>query len=141
MFRSLFLLTVCVMSVWAEHAYVSGDLVPFNEEHKVHSSGHDLYRLVYDGKTQECSLYRNGRKIPLFDPRFKKKAPRTPYTCASWQKMQYRGCRQQGAKSVSAAALSYGVYPSTNFLFGFKADHPRVDAYMEVECSRQGLGF
>lgn len=115
--------------------------INYKPDYKIHSSTSDFYRLVYQSKSQKCTLYKNDVKIDLFDSRFDVPKPHTLYTCDAWQKEPYISCITHSQKRVSALMLSYGVYGKTNFLLGIQASNPHFNSEVIVECSKQKYLF
>ena len=95
----------------------------------------DIYILKYSPDTN-CTLLKNKKEIPSFDPRFKKKSPRTSYTCSAIQKEQYNECHIVSKKNVAALFFSYGPYEYTNFLIAFKAPVKHIKSKIKVECTK-----
>ncbi len=94
------------------------------------------YTLSYNSKDANCTLSKNGVKIPVFDKRFKKKAPKNSYTCFAIQKEKYNDCRIVDKKNTTAVVFSYGVYGYTNLLISFKTPTKYIDGHMTVECTK-----
>ena len=111
------------------------NFIHYKENSKLTYKKNDIYYLVY--KNKECILYKNHKKIPLFDKRFNVPEPKTPYTCSVWQKENYISCLPIEEKNITAFALSFGVYPRTNLLFGMKSAHPSIQAEVKIKCSKQ----
>lgn len=95
----------------------------------------DTYRLTYSSDTN-CTLTKNTQEIPLFDPRFKKKEPKSSYTCSAIQKEQYNDCQIIDKKNITAEFFGYGLYEYTNFLIAFKNPHPSVKSFIEIKCTK-----
>lgn len=95
----------------------------------------DTYILSY-AKDTNCTLTKNGNKIPTFDKRFKRKAPANGYTCNAIQKEQYNDCVIRKTKNTTAQVFSFGTYEYTNLLMAFKTATPNVTGMMEVECTK-----
>ncbi len=95
----------------------------------------DTYILSYS-KDANCTLVKNGKKIPTFDKRFKRKAPANGYTCSAIQKEQYNDCVIRRTKNTTAQVFSFGTYKNTNLVIAFKTATPYVKGMMEVECTK-----
>ncbi len=95
----------------------------------------DTYILSYV-KDTNCTLTKNGKEIPTFDKRFKRKAPINGYTCNAIQKEQYNDCVIRKTKSTTAQVFSFGTYEFTNLIMAFKTATPDEKGMMEVECTK-----
>lgn len=95
----------------------------------------DLYRLSYT-KDTNCTLLKNGKIIPLFDPAFKSKAPANSYTCNAIQKEQYNDCKILKTQNTTAQVFSFGVYDYTNLIMAFKTPTKHTSGMMEVQCTK-----
>lgn len=95
----------------------------------------DTYILTYT-KDTNCTLTKNGKKIPTFDKRFNIKAPANGYTCNGIQKEQYNDCVIRKTKNTTAQVFSFGTYGYTNLLMAFKTATPITKGMMEVECTK-----
>ena len=95
----------------------------------------DTYVLSYV-KDTNCTLTKNGKKIPTFDKRFKRKAPANGYTCNAIQKEQYNNCIIRKTKNTTAQVFSFGTYGFTNLIMAFKNPSPSVNSSMEVDCTK-----
>jgi len=84
-----------------------------------------------------CSLEKNGKSIPLYDPMFKKKQPRSDYSCFAMQKKQYLDCSVLNRKNLSALLVAYGSYEKTNLIIGFKNPHKSVKSSVTVTCTQK----
>ena len=96
----------------------------------------DTYVLTFN-KDSNCSLTKNGDIIPVYDPRFEKKAPRSHYTCTAMQKENYVNCSTIKSTNTTAEMLAFGRYEKTNLIFGFKNPTPNVTSMMEIECTKK----
>ena len=97
------------------------------------ATANDIYQLSYS-KDTNCTLTKNGKKIPTFDKRFKAKAPANGYTCNAIQKEQYNDCVIRKTKNTTAEVFSFGTYGFTNLIIAFKTPTPSVKGLMKVEC-------
>lgn len=88
-------------------------------------------------KEHNCTLVKNGIKIDLFDKKFKKKDPKSAYTCHAIQKEQYNDCKIVNKKNISAMFFAYGSYEYTNFIIAFQNPHQSVDSSLEVDCTKK----
>jgi len=95
----------------------------------------DTYILSYS-KDTNCTLTKNGKKVPTFDKRFKRKAPTNGYTCNAIQKEQYNDCVIRKTKGTTAQVFSFGSYEFTNLVFAFKTATPYIKGMMKVECTK-----
>lgn len=95
----------------------------------------DTYTLSYAQDTN-CTFTKNGKKIPTFDKRFKRNAPRNGYTCSAIQKEQYSDCVIRKTKNTTAQVFSFGSYEFTNLLMAFKTATPDSQGMMTVECTK-----
>ncbi|MCF6172971.1 MAG: hypothetical protein L3J44_04220 [Campylobacteraceae bacterium] len=100
------------------------------------SMADDTYLLTYT-KDANCTLIKNGKEIPLFDTRFKRKIPKNSYTCSVLQKEQYNNCKILDTKNTTAQVFSFGSYEYTNFIMAFKNPTPTVNSSMEVVCTKK----
>jgi len=95
----------------------------------------DNYFFSYSSKDKECTLYKNSKLIPSFDPKFKHKKPKVQaYKCTAWIKEHYSKCNILKTKSVSSVATAYGKFDRTNLLIGYNPDYYKADAYLEMQC-------
>ena len=99
-------------------------------------SANDIYKLTYN-KENNCTLTKNGKKIPLFDPRFKRKKPRSSYTCSAIQKEQYNDCKRVDYKNTSAQMIAFGSYAYTNLVLAFQNPSKSVESSLTVECTKK----
>lgn len=121
--------------------YANTSFITYTNQAKNHTHD-DFYRLYYNAKEKSCRIFKNDQPIPLIDPRYNtKKSPRSSYTCTSLQKEQYRSCKQLNTKRTTAVVLSYGVYSFTGLSIGFKEAYYRMDASLEIQCSKQKILF
>ncbi len=100
------------------------------------NAGVDHYRLSFDANRSKCTLTLNGKKIDLFDKRFKITAPKTPYTCYSIRKEQYNDCVISKKENLSAFIFAYGTYPNTNLVIAFKTPTKDTKGVVELECTK-----
>jgi len=96
----------------------------------------DLYTLSFSPDSN-CSLLKNGKKIPTFDLRFKRKEPKSAYTCSALQKEQYRECSVLKKDNISAFFFGYGSYDFTNLIIAFKNPHKSTKSSVTVTCSKR----
>lgn len=96
----------------------------------------DTYIMKYSKETN-CTLTKNGKNIPLFDPKFEKKEPSSSYTCSALQKESYNDCARVNHKNTSAEFLGFGAYEYTNLIIAFKNPHPTVKSSIEVKCTKE----
>ena len=99
-------------------------------------SANDIYKLTYN-KENNCTLTKNNKKIPLFDPRFKRKKPRSSYTCSAIQKEQYNDCKRVDYKNTSAQMIAFGSYAYTNLVLAFQNPSKSVESSLTVECTKK----
>jgi len=99
-------------------------------------SANDIYKLAYN-KENNCTLTKNNKKIPLFDPRFKKQKPRSSYTCTAIQKEQYNDCKRVDYKNTSAQMIAFGNYAYTNLVLAFQNPSKSVKSSLTVECTKK----
>ena len=99
--------------------------------------GDDVFVLQYSHKDAKCKLEKNDKIIPFFDEKFKRKAPRNPYTCYSIQKEQYKDCKVINKKNITAMSISYGSYDYTNAILSFKNINKHYDSQLKVQCSKK----
>jgi len=99
------------------------------------ATANDTYILSYS-KDTNCTLTKNGKKIPTFDKRFKVKDPKNGYTCNAIQKVQYNDCIIAKTKNTTAQVFSFGTYGYTNLLFAFKTATPNTKGMMKVICTK-----
>lgn len=102
-------------------------------------SANDIYKLTYNIKDKNCTLIKNNKKIPLFDPRFKQKKPRSSYTCSAIQKEQYNNCKRVDYKNTSAQMMAFGSYEYTNLVLAFQNPSKSVESSLRVECTKKLL--
>jgi len=95
----------------------------------------DIYKLSYSPDTN-CTLIKNSKKIPLFDKRFKMKAPNNGYTCSLIQKERYNECHIVNKKNITALVFSYGAYDFTNLITAIKVPTKNIDSFIEIECKK-----
>ena len=95
----------------------------------------DTYILTYS-KEQNCTLTKNGKKIPLIDKRFDSKPPKNGYTCSAVQKEKYNDCIILKKKNITAQIFAYGTYERTNLVMAFKTATPYTKGMMKVECTK-----
>jgi len=126
----LFLLSQIVFS------FDSTELIEYNINHKSSTASTDRYDLFYNHKTRNCTLSKNNKNTVLFDKRFKKKQPKSPYTCTAWIKEQYSDCHLIDKKRVAAQSISFGRFEQTNLIIAIEADYRKLDSFIEVECIR-----
>jgi len=104
------------------------------------SSYEDNYVLKYSSKDTNCTLTKNSKKIPTFDPRFKQKhEPQNAYTCNAIVKEQYNDCKIIQKENTTAVVFSFGTYEYTNLLFAFKIPVKSIDGKMVVSCTKKLL--
>jgi len=96
----------------------------------------DIYTLSFDTQDKNCTLTKNSEPIELFDPRFEKKRPKSPYTCYAIQKEQYVDCKRVDFKNTSAQMLSFGQYDYTNLIIAFHNPHESVASSLTIECTK-----
>jgi len=95
----------------------------------------DIYILKYSHDTN-CTLSKNGKDIPLFDTRFKKKPPRSSYTCSAIQKEQYNDCEVMKKKNITAQFFGYGAYQYTNLIIAIQNPSPSVTSMIKIKCTK-----
>ena len=96
----------------------------------------DVYDVTYS-KKDGCIVTKNGKVTELFDTRFKKKQPRSSYTCSAIQKENYNDCVRVEHKNTSAEFLGFGAYDYTNLIIAFKNPHPSVESSIKVRCTKK----
>lgn len=103
----------------------------------------DYYRLHYDSRNKTCHLYKNSIEVPLIDKRYgiDKSYKAKTYRCSILQKERYRSCQAFSADKVSALFVGYGVYEDTGLTIGFREVYQRMDAELNVRCSKQNKLF
>jgi hypothetical protein len=99
--------------------------------------GDDVYILKYSGTDKNCTLTKNTKNIPFFDKRFKKKEPKTSYTCSAIQKEHYNYCKIDDSSNTTAQVFSYGVYEYTNLIMVFKNPSKSINSFMKVTCTKK----
>ena len=95
----------------------------------------DVYKLTYSNDTN-CTLTKNTKEIPLFDPRFEKKEPKSSYTCSAIQKEKYNDCEVIDKQNITAQYFGYGLYEYTNLIIAFKNPHPSVKSFIKIKCTK-----
>ena len=95
----------------------------------------DIYVLKYS-KDANCTLYKNGKKVPVFDKRFKRKAPKSGFTCNAIQKEHYNDCIVITSKNTTAQVFAFGTYEYTNLVIAFKTPTPYISGMMKVQCTK-----
>jgi len=98
----------------------------------------DIYLLKYNANTHKCSIKKNGKTIPLVDKRFKTQ-PQNPYTCFSIQKEQYKDCKINKKKNISAMFFGYGSYDKTNLIISLQNVSKNITSYMEIQCNKSNF--
>ena len=95
----------------------------------------DVYVLSY-AKDTNCTLTKNSKTIPFFDPKFGKMNPNFGYTCTSIQKEQYNKCKILKSENISALMFSYGSYEYTNNIIAIRNPFPSVKSSITVTCTK-----
>ena len=96
----------------------------------------DIYKLTYS-KENNCTITKNAKEIPLFDPKFENKAPNSSYTCSTIQKENYNDCKILNKKNITAQFFGYGAYEYTNLIIAFQNPSKSVESSIEVKCTKE----
>jgi len=114
-----------------KYMFILNSLLMFS----ISSVANDTYQLSFS-KDTNCTLTKNSKKIPLFDKRFKQKAPRTSYTCSAIQKEKYNDCKIINKKNITAQYFGYGAYEYTNLIMAYENPSPNVKSSLKVICTK-----
>jgi len=90
-----------------------------------------FFKMVYNGSTHMCELYKDGKKVDLNDTR----PIDHVYNCLALKKEHYNSCMQYDKENLAGAMISYGVYPGTNTLMAFFAANKDKDAHLTIRCT------
>ena len=95
----------------------------------------DVY--LFTSSDRNCTLSKNNKIIPSFDPKFKRKQPRSDYSCSAMQKEQYTECSVLERENITALLVAYGSYEKTNLIIAFKNPHKSVKSSVTVACTKE----
>lgn len=115
---------------------IKNEFIHYKNNFSVVSFEDDLYHLDYNGRTKECRLFKNGDEIEVFDKRFNREMPYSPYACAMWQKENYLSCKNTKSVNVYGFTLSFGTFNSTRLLAAFLTAGPKISGHVDIKCSK-----